>query len=52
MGRLFFSQMQLEFEVTGINLVHGSPCMASFLKGDTAQNGNRFGWGGHLPVSF
>lgn len=52
MGRLFFLQMHLQFEVTGINLVHGSPCVASFLKEDTAQNGNRFGWGGRLSVGF
>lgn len=39
--------MHLDFEVTGINLVHGSPWEASFLQGIIAQNGNRFG---HLPV--
>lgn len=52
MGRSFFSQMHLQSEVTGINLVHGSPSVAIFLQVVTVLNGSNFGWGCQFPEGF
>lgn len=52
MLRLLFLQMHLQSEVTGINLVHGSPSVATFLQVVIALKGNGFGWGCQLPEGF